>query len=146
MSRGMAWTMRTDSLELWRDLVLHGMGEVDFHVFWKYWKLTSSPNTSKLVLGPPGWSSDFFESQGTISGAIKPSNFPTNDPKQIIFFGNLDNHQKSSFCDQMASFSFLLFLGPMPFFGPHDAKKTSNTAYTLKHLVFHKKLFSHNSG
>ena len=29
---GMAWTMQTDSLELWRDLVLHGMGEVDFHV------------------------------------------------------------------------------------------------------------------
>ena len=32
MSGGMAWTMRTDSLELWRDLVLHAMGEVDFHV------------------------------------------------------------------------------------------------------------------
>ena len=32
VSGGMAWTMRTDSLELWRDLVLHGMGEVDFHV------------------------------------------------------------------------------------------------------------------
>ena len=65
VSGGMAWTMRTDSLELWRDLVLHGMGEVDFHVFWKYWKLTSSPNTSKLVLGPPDWSSDFLGGQGT---------------------------------------------------------------------------------
>ena len=34
MSGGMAWTIhvRCDSLELWRDLVLHGMGEVDFHV------------------------------------------------------------------------------------------------------------------
>ena len=32
VSGGMAWTMRTDSLELWWDLVLHGMGEVDFHV------------------------------------------------------------------------------------------------------------------
>ena len=32
VSGGMAWTMRTDSLEVWRDLVLHGMGEVDFHV------------------------------------------------------------------------------------------------------------------
>ena len=32
VSRGMAWTVRTDSLEVWRDLVLHGMGEVDFHV------------------------------------------------------------------------------------------------------------------
>ena len=32
VSGGMAWTVRTDSLELWRDLVLHGMGEVDFHV------------------------------------------------------------------------------------------------------------------
>ena len=60
VSGGMAWTMRTDSLEVWRDLVLHGMGELDFHVFWKYWKLTSSPNTSKLVLGPPDWSSGFL--------------------------------------------------------------------------------------
>ena len=32
VSRGMAWTVRTDFLEVWRDLVLHGMGEVDFHV------------------------------------------------------------------------------------------------------------------
>ena len=51
VSGGVAWTIRCDSLKLWRDLVLHGMGEVDFHVFWKYWKLTSSPNTLKLVLG-----------------------------------------------------------------------------------------------
>ena len=68
---GRGRTIRIDSLELWQGLVLHGIGEIDFHVFWKYWKLTSSPNTSKLVLGPPDWSSDFFESQGTISGAIK---------------------------------------------------------------------------
>ena len=54
VSGGMAWTIRRDSLELW-----HGIGEVDFHVFCKYWKLTSSPNTSKLVLWPPDWSSDF---------------------------------------------------------------------------------------
>ena len=54
-------------------------GGIDVHVFWKYWKLTSSPNTSKLVLGPPGWSSDFFESQGTISGAIKQINFPIKE-------------------------------------------------------------------
>ena len=71
VSEGMAWTIRSDSLELWQGLVLQDMGEVDFHVFWKYWKLTSSPNTSKLVLGPPDWSSDFCLSQGTISGAIK---------------------------------------------------------------------------
>ena len=71
VSGGMAWTIRCDSLELWQGLVLHGMGEVDFHVLGKYWKLTSSPNTSTLVLGPPDWSSDCFESQGTISGAIK---------------------------------------------------------------------------
>ena len=32
VSGGMGWTVRTHSLELWRDLVLHGMGEVDFHV------------------------------------------------------------------------------------------------------------------
>ena len=43
------------------------MGKVDFHDFWKYWKLTSSPNTSKLVLGPPDWSSDFLRSSGPIS-------------------------------------------------------------------------------
>ena len=61
VSGGMAWTIRCDSLELWQDVVLHGMGEVDFHVFWK---LTPPPNTSKFVLGPPGWSSDCFESQG----------------------------------------------------------------------------------
>ena len=83
VSGGMAWTVRGDSLELWRDLVLHGMGEIDFDVFWK---LTSSPNTSKLVLGPPGWSSDSFESQGTISGAIKPINFPKNDPNKTNMF------------------------------------------------------------
>ena len=65
MSGGRAWTIRRDSLELWPGLVLHGMGEIDFHVFWKYWKLTSSPNTSKLVLGPPDWSSESLEGQGT---------------------------------------------------------------------------------
>ena len=36
VSGGMAWTMRTDFLEVWWDLVLHGMGEVDFHV-WPTW-------------------------------------------------------------------------------------------------------------
>ena len=64
MSGGMARTIRSDSLELWRGLVLHGMGEVDFHVFWKYWKLTSSPNTSKWVLRPPDifweWRTRYF--------------------------------------------------------------------------------------
>ena len=57
---GRAWTIRRDSLELWQGLVLQDMGEVDFHLFLKYWKLTSSPNTSKLVLGPPDWSSESF--------------------------------------------------------------------------------------
>ena len=60
VSGGMAWTVRCDSLELWQGLVLHGMGEVEFHVFGKYQKLTSSPNTSKLVLVPPDWSSSLF--------------------------------------------------------------------------------------
>ena len=32
MSRGMAWTIRDGSLELWQGLVLHGMEKVDFHV------------------------------------------------------------------------------------------------------------------
>ena len=54
MSRGMAWTIQTDSLELWWDLVLHGMGEVDFHDFRHSWKVPSSPNdswASRWVLG-----------------------------------------------------------------------------------------------
>jgi len=54
-------------------------GEVDFHVFWKYWKLTSSPNTSKLVLGPPEWSSDFFSKPGHHLKSYKTNYFPTND-------------------------------------------------------------------
>ena len=113
VSGGMAWTIRSDSLELWQGLVLHGMGEVVFHVFWKHWKLTSSPNTSNLVLGPPDWSSDFFESQGTISGTIKPINFPNNGPGQNIFSGNLVNLLKSSFFDKMASFFFAFFWAPV---------------------------------
>ena len=64
VSGGRAWTIRRDSLELWQGFVLQDMGEVDFHVFWKYWKLTSSPNTSKLVLGPPDGSMDFFSTPG----------------------------------------------------------------------------------
>ena len=36
MSGGMAWTIRCDSLELCWDLVLHGMGEIVFHVFGKF--------------------------------------------------------------------------------------------------------------
>ena len=47
MSGGRGRTIRRDSLEVWQGLVLQDMGEVDFHV----WKLTSSPNTSKLVSG-----------------------------------------------------------------------------------------------
>ena len=112
MSGGMAWTIRSDILELWQGLVLQDMGEVEFYVFWKYWKLTSSPNTSKLVLGPPGWSSDFFESQGTISGNIKPIHFPTNDPNNKYFPGTWNTINKSSFFDKMASF-FSYFVGPV---------------------------------
>ena len=93
VSGGMAWTIRCDSRELWQGLVLHGMGEVDFHVFWTYSKLTSSPNTSKLVLGPPCWPSDFFESQGTISGAIKPINFQQMTPKTKYVPGNWTTSQ-----------------------------------------------------
>jgi len=111
--RGIAWTIRIDCLELWQDLVLRGMGEVDFHVFWQYWKLTSSPNTSKLVLGPPGWFSDCFESQGTISGAIQPINFPKKDTNKQHIFRETGKHQ------QLVSFRCLLYL---PFFEPHGAR------------------------
>ena len=58
MSGGRGWTIRRDSLELWQGLVLQGIREVDFHVFGEYWKLTASPNTSKLVLGALDWSSE----------------------------------------------------------------------------------------
>ena len=117
VSGGMAWTMRTDSLELWRDLVLHGMGEVDFHVFWKYWKLTSSPNTSKLVLGSPGWFSDFFESQGTISGTTKPMNFPKKGPQHTYFPGNWEDlicRDNCFFCNAVLWF----FWSPTPLSSP----------------------------
>ena len=116
VSRDMARTIRSDSLELWPGLVLHGMGEVDFHVFGKYWKLTSSPNTSKLVLGPPDWSSDFFESQGTISGAIKPIIFPKNDPKETDFTGTWKTSQNRFFLKTWLPF-FCICFGPMPFLG-----------------------------
>ena len=49
VSEGMAWTMRCDSLELWQDLVLHGMGEVDFHVF-------GNIGNSLQHQIPPNWS------------------------------------------------------------------------------------------
>ena len=51
MSGRSARTIRNFSLEVSPDLVLLDMGKVDFHDFWKYWKLTSSPNTSKINLG-----------------------------------------------------------------------------------------------
>ena len=44
---GMVWSYRT-----WGKSISMFLG--------KYWKLTSSPNISKLVLGPPDWSSDLF--------------------------------------------------------------------------------------
>ena len=57
VSRGMAWTIRCYSLELWPGLVFYGMGDVGFHVFWilethfitKY--LQICPRASRLVLG-----------------------------------------------------------------------------------------------
>ena len=50
MSRGMAWTIRSDSLELWQGLVLRVMGEVDFHVF-------GNIGNSLHHQIPPSWSS-----------------------------------------------------------------------------------------
>ena len=86
VSRGMAWTIRRDCLELWQDLVLQDMGEVDFHVFGKYWKLTSSPNTSKLVLGPPDWSSVFFVKARVSSQELSNKLIShKTTPKQHIF-------------------------------------------------------------
>ena len=41
---------------------------------------------------PPNWSSDFFESQGTISGAIKPIVFQQMTPTKKN--GNLEHHPK----------------------------------------------------
>ena len=132
MSGRRAWTIRRDSLVLWQGLVLQDMGEVDFHVSGKYWKLTSSPNTSKLVLGPPDWSSHFFESQGTISGAIKPINFPKHDPQQKK--GNWKTAKQTLCVDKVAS-SF------MPFIGPHGARDHMRPMLVnLGKLGFHEKL------
>ena len=108
VSGGMAWTMRADFLEVWRDLVLHGMGEVDLHVFWKYWKLTSSPNTSKLVLGPPGWSPIFFRKPGHHLRKIKLINVAKNTPWKTHFPGTWTAFPKSSFFNK-SGFLFLCF-------------------------------------
>ena len=66
----MGWTMRTDFLEVWRDLVLHGMGDVDFHV-------------------SPKWT---YEYNQLI--------FRKMTPKINDFSGNVRKHQKSSFFDK----------------------------------------------
>ena len=79
---------------------------LETHFITKYLQIGS--RASRLVLG-------FFESQGTISGAIKPINVPKNDPKKIKSSGNLGNLPKSPYCHKMASF-FLHFFGPHSFF------------------------------
>ena len=80
--------IRRDCVELWQGLVLQDMGEVDLHVFWKYWKLTSSPNTSKLILGPPDRSSDFFKARVPSQELSNKLIFQTNIPKTKYFLGN----------------------------------------------------------
>ena len=70
-----------------------------------------SPNTS--VLG-------FFESQGTISGAIKPINFPKKDTRKQYFPGNWTTSQNHHLLIKWLPF-LCLFLGPMPFFVPRQA-------------------------
>ena len=82
MSRGMARTIRRDSLELWQGLVLQDLGEADFHVFGEYWKLTSPPNTSKLVLGPPDWSSFFVLARVPSQELSNKFMFQTNTPSK----------------------------------------------------------------
>ena len=131
MSGGMAWTIRRDSLELWRGLVLLGMGEVDFNVFWKYWKLTSSPNTSKLFLWPPDWSS-FWKPGHQIKQF-----FPEKRPSKKYFPGTWTTSQNLHFLTKWL-IRFPLFLGPMPLFflapwgpGPHGACIT----YCLPDLI-----------
>ena len=118
MSGGSARTIRRHCLELWPGLVLQAMGEVEFHVFWKYWKLTSSPNTSKCVLGPPDWSSDFFKarvpSQELSNKLICQQMTPEKKRK-------LDNLPKSSCFDKMASFFMPFFEGT-----PSGAKVPKN--------------------
>ena len=53
-----ARTIRNFSLEVSPDLVLLDMGNVDFHDFWKYWKIASSQIASKMVPGDRQWSLD----------------------------------------------------------------------------------------
>ena len=125
MSGRSARTIRNFSVEVSPDLVLLDMGKVDFHDFGKYWKLTSSPNTSKLVLGPPDGSSFFFESQGTISGAMKPIVFSKNDPRKTYCPGTWEISKKCHLLIKWLPFLCLCF-GPHAFFwapwgpGPHS--------------------------
>ena len=123
MSGERVWTIRRDSLELWQGLVLQDMGEVDFHVFGKYWKLTSSPNTSKWVLGPPDWSSGFFKARVP---SQEPSNkliFQNIARKRTSFPGNWTTSQNRHLLIKWLP--FLCFLGAQCFFlgpmgqGPH---------------------------
>ena len=43
-----------------RNVVTGNARKLGFHEFWVFWKVGSSPNTSKLVCRPPDWSSDFL--------------------------------------------------------------------------------------
>ena len=92
-------------------------GELDFHVFRKYWKLTPSPNNSKLVLGPPDWSSDFLKAR-VPSQELSTKLFSRKITPRTIFSGKLENLPKSLFVDQMASFLMPFFLAPYLFLGP----------------------------
>ena len=81
VSRGMAWTIQTDSLELWWDLVLHGMGEVDFHVF----DILGKSLHHRMILGPPDGSLDLFlDTRGFwLNGLRRKSILKIDTEKQI---------------------------------------------------------------
>ena len=112
VSGGRGWTIRRDCLELWQGLVLQDMGEVDFHVFCKYWKLISSPNdpwTSRWVLG------FFLNTRGFWMNGLRRKSILKNDHPKQIFYLNLGSLPEPSFFEKNGFFSFA-FVGPHAFF------------------------------
>jgi hypothetical protein len=112
VSWGMAWTIRCDSLELWRDLLLHGMGEVDFHFFENIGNslhhqiFQFGPRASRLVLGfclKPGYHLRSYQ---------KNKKKPKNDTNNKYLPGNWATSQKRHFFIKWLPF-LCIFLGPM---------------------------------
>ena len=128
VSGGMGRAIRRHCLELWPGLVLQDMWEVDFSVFWKYWRLASSPNTSKLVIGHPDLSLDLSLHQGLLVERPSAKIHFENDPKKT--YPGMTKTSTIFIFDKMAAFfkAFLcFFLVPPP---PHS----NNDHVSVKHM------------